>query len=482
MKRITFFFIIVIHCGAFSLSAQSGLTTHFLGRNPYANIENPALNLDMKGYFGFPAFSNFNLTLTNTAFHYKNLFDLDKEGYPTLVKPNKFVDKLSQNNNWLNFSLNEEILGFGFRTNFLFFSLSYRLKLETFTNFSKDIFGFFVYGNMHYSGADNPARMKANLSLNLYQEVSLNVQATIGKRLFIAARPKFLMGLTNITTDKLNANIYTNPEDLSIAADYNLDMMATLAFPQLTVDHDKFNFNSNYRHRLLSQNRGFAIDLGAIFEISRHFGVGLAVNDLGFINWNSPAVRIRSSLGDQGAFYRDGQFFFNGLSGEQISELSNKETRNQFFDTLQAYFPIDLENASMGKKMLTTKVNIEGYFKLNDHHKFILLFQNYINPHFYYPKLTIAYNGRFGRVLDLAVHYSIMPSNYGNLGLGLGLELGPVYLYLATENLISLCSPLNGNTLNAQIGFCFKIKESRKRIKTDDDNLINTQEENIQEP
>ena len=459
MKRI--YITVFIALSVIGLHAQTDITTFFMRDNPYSNHENPASYMPFKGYFGTPLLGNLNANISNTAFHYNNMFKKTAKDSITFTL-DKFVDKLHKNENWLNLSLNEEILGFGFRTKFLFFSFSYRIKVEEYLKFSKDIFELPAKGNMNFLGDDNPANLNLNLSLNAYQEYSFGVQAEIGDRVYIGARPKFLIGLANLKTNQLNAKVFTDPATYDVRVNYDADITAVSAFPILLPNPDHLiDFDLHNWHKTFN-NSGFALDLGGIFRINDHFGVGAAVNNIGFINWKTPGVKLSSSLSDEGEFYHDGEFYFKGLTGEQLLDLIDDP--KAFFDTLRQYFPIYSEKYVSGMKWLNTRFNIEGYFQLNPAHRFSALFQGTVIGKSFYPRFTLAYSGKFGNVFELCVNYSVMPSSYSNLGVGFGLTLGPVYLYAATDNIIGACMPLNTNTLNAQIGLAFKFGKVPEKV------------------
>jgi len=463
MKKIYIFILIIL--SNICLSAQTDITTYFMRSNPYSNHENPASYLPYNGYFGF-LIGNPNINFSNTAFHYNSMFRRDANGFPVEFTTNKFIDKLHKTENWLNFSLNEEIFGFGIRQNFLFFSVSYRIKVEEYFKFSKDIFELTFKGNMNFLDKDNPANLNANLSLNAYQEISFGIQAEVGKRIYIGARPKLLFGLANINTNKLNVQVFTDPTSYDITMNYAADITAVTAVPSL-FSGDSTLVKIQYEDwRNIFKNVGYAIDIGGFFRINDYFGVGAAVNNIGFINWKIPGVRISSELSDQGQFYDNGSFFFNGLTGEQIINLVNNENgyRKEFLDTLLQYFPVNSDTYISGKKWLNPRFNIEGYFQLSPAHRFSAFFQGTIIGKSFYPRLTLAYSLRLGNILEVCANYSIMPSSYSNLGVGVGFSLGPVYLYAATDNIIGLCTPFNTNMLNAQVGLAFKWGKTPEKV------------------
>jgi hypothetical protein len=427
--------------------------------NPYYSSINPAAFTPYKGYFSIPCIGNLNVEFTNTAFRYHKLFKTDKEGYPTAITINQFVESLHQKQNWLNLSVNEEILGFGFRIKFLFFAFSYRMKMDGYFQFSKDLFGLPILGNMNY--VENPADIDLNLNANVYQEFSLSVQAQIGKRLYLGVRPKFLLGIANLKTTALNAQIFTDPDTYDISMKYEADMAATLAFPNLRIDENGkpvVDFDVQDWRNLL-KNKGFAFDAGAIFRLNDHWGVGASINDIGFINWETSGIRYTSQYAGNEQLLKDGNFYFSGLTMEQLTELMDNS--NEFFqkltDSLKSYFPLTGENFIQGTQWLNGRFTAHAYFEWTKMLRITTLFQGtFVGKKSFIPKFTIAYSGRFGRILDLCAHYNIAPSNYANFGVGLGLGLGPIYLYLATDNLFAFIRYKDARSLNAQFGLSFR--------------------------
>lgn len=459
---ITFVFI------SLSGLAQESITHHFMRLNPYRQTVNPASFTPYKAYIGIPGIASLSVGVHNSAFRYRNLFRTDRNGYPVAITPETFVNHLRPKNNWLNVTLNEEILGFGFRAKRLFFTFSYRIKMEEHFRFSKDLFAFPVKGNMSYLGQGNPADIDLNLSLKAYQEFSIGIQAQVNDRLSIGIRPKLLMGLAYVKSNELNARIYTDPESYAMTLHYKADIDAGLAIPikirdggeSIELDFDNFRISDAFR------NMGFALDLGATYRFNDHLGIGLSVSDLGFISWKTPGIKIESQVADEGQFYRDGGFFFNGLTANQIETLIQDDGYlKDFGDTLLSYFPVHInETENTTISMLNAKIAAEVYYQINPKHRFTAYFQGNIIGKTFFPRLTLAYNANLVGVFDLCAHYTVMPGSYGNLGLGVGFNLWPIYLYFATDNIFSAVNPLSGRNVNAQVGLVVKWGKVRENI------------------
>ena len=58
-----------------------------------------------------------------------------------------------------------------------------------------------------------------------------------------------------------------------------------------------------------------------------------------------------------------------------------------------------------------------------------------------------------------------------NVGAGLGLRLGPIQLYAATDNVLAAFSPMNSSMLNVQMGLMVNLSDKKnKKIKSKTDN------------
>lgn len=458
MKINKFYIAVAFIIAAMPLFAQEGNTQNYMRFNPYSNSSNPAHFTPYNGYFGFPALSNFNLSLTNTAFRYRKLFATDSRGYPVTLTADKFVNSLKKNGNWLNIHLNEEILGFGFRIDRLFFSVSFKTKIDGYLRFSKDLFAFPIKGNMLYLGENNPADISIDASVNAYQELSLGIQAEVTPRLYLGFRPRLLMGIANFHTKALQAKIFTDPTDYGITLNYNADMIFVAALPiHISADNNLELITEPPFHNAF-RNFGFAMDLGGVYRINDHMGVGLSLTDFGFIRWKTQGVRAVSQLSDQGSYYQNGNFYFNGLTSQQIADLiDNENYLNEFLDTVAAYFPLELESFTGRTTYLNAKLGAEFYYQINPRHRFTAHFEGSILGKRFFPRMTLAYNANLGNnIVDLCAHYTIMPHSYGNIGFGLGLNLWPVYLYFTTGNLLSYVTPLSTKHINFQFGLVFK--------------------------
>ncbi|MDR1345165.1 MAG: DUF5723 family protein [Bacteroidales bacterium] len=437
------------------LQAQVSSPAGFMHYHPLFSGDNPARFTHANGYVGLPGYSNLQIKLLNSLVKLNHMLRYDHEGYPTAIDLDNWVDKLKLNNNWLRFELNEELIGFGFREKFLFFTVSFNFHADAGLKASKDLFGLFVKGNMNYLG-DQTAELKAMVNANAYTELSLGVQAQVNKRIYIGARPRLLFGLAQVRTKSLEASVHTNPETYDVTLKYSADAEARSVLPLLAEDNTLQFGQFNVADMLgkMGKNMGFAIDLGAVYRINQRFGVELSVHDLGFIRWRTEGVRFQSAVQNGGNFYENGSFKLSGLTSDIVKAILNQDNKplNNFIDSLSSYFPNDLKQTTGSwTTMLNTRIHIGGYFDLTPKHRFMVQMQGLIIGKSFLPAVTVAYSGRISDFFDISVPYTIMPGSYDNLGLGIGFNIYGLYLYAATQNALFMRRGL-GSQLNLQLG------------------------------
>ena len=447
-------------CFSLKLFSQSVGITDFMRLNPYSGKNNPACFMPYNVYVGIPAISNMNFCVYNSGLHINKFVARDKQGKIVGFTPNRFVNSLSKNN-WLNTDINLEMLGFGFRMGKSFFSLSYQFKMEERFRYSKDLFRFIFQGNLAQDNNGNylyteatPAVLEISPNLNVYQEIGIGFQRQMSNNLYIGVRPKMLFGLINFHTDNFQAKIWTNPDDFTIYGNYNVAMKAASVIPFYKTENGEIILNTesffDYRglaRHIFSKNLGFAIDLGAVYRINQQIRVSASVTDLGFIRWKGTPLQMGVKSMD--VEWKE----FSGFTSEQIMNF----IRNGFgfnFDSLinTVNNNLYLEPAKNYSTSLTSKVMLDCYFDLTPSNRFIVQGKGYILGKNFLPQLTLAYNGTFFNILDVVVSYSMMKKSFTNLGVGLGLRIGPLHLYTGTDNVFAAVNLLNAKKINATFG------------------------------
>lgn len=455
LKKIVSTLIVGVCC-VLTVNGQALDVTHFMRLSPFQHNDLPSSSTIYNGYVSLPV-GDLQLGLNVGAIRYKNLFETNEEGYPTVLTATKFVNSLAPKN-YIGFNEDLELFGFGFRImDNYFLTVDYRQRASMDFIYSKDVFGLPIYGNMAY--VDNPANLDLSFNFNAYQEIGVSFRHKVNDRISWGVRPKLLFGIANVNTQQLSAQISTDPTDYSITMTYAAAMRAAAIVPYTMAfnPQDGFQFNMDLGGipENAFKNFGLGIDLGFSYQLMESLGLSVGVLDLGFINWKTSTMSMSSNTGDSGSMYNDGSFTFSGLTPSQIQALMDGQGVSGMLDTIAKYFPLDVVPTDKYSTALTPRVVLQADYEFAKHHRVSAATQFRFTKNFFQPSLTLAYDGCFFNTIDVCVAYTIQRHSYDNLGVGLGLNLGVLNIYAGTQNIIAAFSVRNASQLTATAGFVF---------------------------
>lgn len=457
MKKVLLFTVLIT---TFYLPfAQQLDFTHFL-RYQSQYYTDPAKLPDSRVYITVPALGNVHFALQNSSFRYKNLFKTDAEGYPVVITPNKFVNSLAEKNNYFNFSLSEEIFGFGFRTKRLAIGFDYRIRVNMDLSYSRDLFGFFINGNMNYLGESNAAKMDMGLLVNAYNEISVSAAYHL-KKFSFGIRPKLLLGLANVQTQKASAQIHTNPEDYSVYLKYNADILASYTIPsQWTIDLENMKFDfpmegfrASQVMRDMMKNRGIGLDLGVRYTPIENLTVAASMLDFGYIRWNVNTYRMSSQIQDGGKYYDNGGFLFQGLTMDDVEDIrtGNFDTKG-LADSLKTYFPLEKSKSSSYSFVLQPRYILQVDYDLLKSLRFSVVAQGHYLNHSFRPSFTLAVDKELFDIIDVCMAYTVSKKSYDNIALGLALRFGAIHVYLGTQSIMPVLDVTNLSKITLTAG------------------------------
>lgn len=429
-KMYRFLIVTALVCSSLLTKAQNdGLGLTLLPQMPYMNYYNPGITVPYNGMFGF-AISNINYSMYNSSISYKNIFGEDE----SVIDAVKFVNSL-KDRNVVNANISLDYMNIGFRVKKLFFNIDWRMRITEEFSYSKDFVGFFVFGNGHYMGEDNPCNFNLGIDMSVYHEMGISAQYSLNDKLTFGIRPKILSGVANATFDNEETKIFTDPETYAISADVDLNVhMASLIEGDIheLSDVGKMIDSIQMSDMLdFGENLGFGIDFGASYKFNDNFGVAAGVYDLGYIKWTDAKVKkvyktdvtINDALFDDYHDLTNMELDFESMLNDIIDEVWGDEL---------------LENGAEYKTYLRTRMMLQGYYELHPMLRVTALGQVYFVKGNVYPAMTLAYSGNFWNILNLTVNYTMSNYTGSSLGAGLGLHLGPLNFFAVTDNILSV--------------------------------------------
>lgn len=288
---------LLIAAAALTGSAQVR-TSYFVESNTFRNQFNPAFAPNY-GYLRLPVVGGFNFNLDGTlSINDFIIQNPNGQGLTTILSGNvsekEALKGLSKHMNSFNFNTNLNLLGFGAYTknHKNFWSVDMNLHAEAALDIPYDFFAFLKSVDSGESAKDF-----SNLQLlaQSYADIGFNYSFPIMENLYIGARAKFLIGLAHANAKMTNFKLVTSDQEWSaeMQAEMDLYVSGLSARENQTLDEVFDNFDPAGIKG--ASGYGFAIDLGATYNILENLQVSVAVNDLGFISWGNSACFATSS-------------------------------------------------------------------------------------------------------------------------------------------------------------------------------------------
>ena len=398
---------------------------------------------------GLPIISSDYFNVSNSGFKYSDLIKHRSQDDSLVVDYNNMLSKLKKNN-YLTLATQIDLLSFGFAVKKNYFSFNMTEKVDLRFSYPKSFMEFIDKGNGGLLGQ----QVNFNLGINAthYREYGFGYSRKINDKLTIGGKFKYLYGMENVSTEKSDVSLTTNPNDFAITAKANIKINTS------GLDTGSFNnFNvSNYAFK--KKNNGMGIDLGAVYKYNDKFTFSASVIDLGFIKWQQSVTTYQSAN-------PNANFNFQGLDVNQLIKTdSTNNLSKTVTDSLKKTFKIDTVHKTYTTR-LTSKIYLSAKYNLTEKINVGILFYGEIFDQTLHPGVALSYNQRVGRWLGFSLSYSMYNRSYNNIGLGLSHNLGPVQIYIVSDNVLGAIFPQNTKNINLRTG----INLTFGRIKNDKD-------------
>lgn len=478
MRKI-YKYLIVMALVSFSFASKAqndGFTFTLLPHIPFSNYYNPGVRVPYNGIAG-GIFSNFNLSVYNSTLKYRDIYSIKPDG-TEVIDGVQIVNSLKEYDNYLNMNMSLDLINAGFRFNDKWFiNIDWRFRMNTDFQYSKDFLGFFILGNGHYLGKDNPCDFNVGVKANAFTEFAVALQYDVNEHLTVGIRPKFLNGIANLTVTNDETRIYTDPETYAISADMDLDIQAASVLKMdisRIRDIDKV-VDSMSAHNIfaINENVGLGVDLGASYIANEHWGVSGGIYDLGYIKWRNSKVK---KVEKTDVSINEGLF-------DDYHELTDMELdfESMLDDVVDAVWGNDsLVDGDDYKTYLKTRLMLQGYYEINPMVRFTAIGQLYTVMGKMRPALTVAYSGTFWDHLDLTLNYTMSKYTGSALGLGVGVHAGAFNFFIVSDNILAMTKVAKPTVEFAtaykasgiRTGIVFTIGKYQRHVPSADDDFI----------
>ncbi|KYG79036.1 hypothetical protein AWN68_05225 [Roseivirga echinicomitans] len=325
----------------------------------------------------------------------------------------------------------------GYKTKNGAYSLFANARASIDLRYGKDLMEFLANGNSNRIGAE------INLSdtrifANTYHEIGIgHAHKFLEDRLTVGARVKMITGLFHASTaEGASGTLYTNEIDNSWRVSLQNATINTAGL-DLLMNSDDYESNATSSYAMSNQNKTVAFDLGAKFKVLDWLTVEAAMNDIGTINWKE---QVRN--------YNTADTTVT-ISGIQLRGLENSS--DSFKDSIQNKFRSN-ETQKEFSTSLPMKTYLAASLFLTSRDKFtVIAFNNHVFKEID-PSFAVAYNHTVNKFTFGVLGSYRGPQNEVNLGLNLATDIGPMQLYLATDNMLISNKPEQYSKMDFRFG------------------------------
>jgi len=420
-----FLFFAIILIGT-KLHAQNDLLLYNMSSIPQSNNMNPALMPDCNRNSGL-LLSSFAINLHQFPYVLSDIPQHDD--HPAL---NLDLNKVFENSHKWNTQEARgqwEYFRYGERKRNSYFNLTFTTKSFLYSEYSKEFANLVRNGNPIISSPKTQVGSYWS-NYSMYQEIAFAYAYRFKNKLNIGIRPKVLMGITNLSSDRTTIGL--SPDSTG--------HQSVLSSPLVVHSTALDLFPTN--------NVGFAFDFGMNYDINQRVSVSFSASDLGFIRWSQGVT----NLNDQGM----GNKVFNSIPlSNLVAGNYDKFKVGKMIDTLKTAYGSATDTTQAYTNQLINRYYLSGKYQLDAFDDVTALYRGEWFNNRMHSSYSFAFNRYFSRILSLSANYSILERSYFNIGLGGSVNIHQVQFYFVTDNLPGLLAHSKPNDFTFRAGLAF---------------------------
>ncbi len=458
MKRVFVLFAIL---AVSSIKAQSNFTQYQLNNTAQSQYLNPAFRSSSKVGVSVVPFSNFfNLQILNTGFALDDALTPRENSDSLDLTPDNLLDKLNDVN-YLDINFRSELFGLVVTTKKTTVNFTMGTVVNSGFSYPKDLLRLAFYGNGSEQFLGKRASMD-NLGIDAlaYFESGIGFNRKFGDKLVLGAKFKYLIGVGNIQTEKLQAGLHTDSITYELEADFSGTI--NTANPQAFQSNvSSFNPFSIIGALSGAGNNGYGFDLGATYKLTKKVRLSASLIDLGAINWREEVTNYN---------IEEAKYKFRGIDLFQYLVDTNAVSED-ILDSITALATVQESNNSYSTR-LYSKAYLGASFNVVKALNLGLVWYNSFNPVRYITGLNLSANLKLRHWVSASANYSVYNYRDSNLGLGLSLRMGPIQSFVMTDNIIAVLRPESTKNLHLSFGFSIQVGKSYEYDKNDEEMTI----------
>ncbi len=446
MKSTPKFAIALVVCIMSTTSAmtQSSYSGYFIDGYLYRYTINPAI-ANKKSYIALPALGNHNISLKGNLALTDVLYQINNQTV-TFLHPDLSTNEVLKNiedNNQLGLNVKMQLLSAGFKAFNGYNTIGFSARGNAYISVPGELF------RMAKEGVTNKTYdiSALNSHLDAFFELSLGHTHQISEKFHVGATLKVLIGGGNLDAQFNKAELVLDEDEWIITLDAQVE--SSMKGFKYETDINENTNNSYVSGANLDDigfinGRGFAVDLGMLYQPNDNISLSASVVDLGFIQWNNNVVA--TTHGEK--VFKSGDYIFNV---DENQENNFDDEIQRIGNELTALFELNnTGDQGVISKGIGTTINLGSSYTLPSYKKltFGLLSTTRLQKNFNWTDVRFSLNWTPCNSFS-----GSLASGYGSLGASLGgivnVQLKGFNLFVGMDQIIGKISkqyiPLSGD-------------------------------------
>lgn len=426
-----------------TISAQDIHTGYFSNAFLLQSSANPATFSEANFVIGVPGISNGSFGIQWPL----SLSEILKKGEDDSLRISlPFISDNLQEKNAFSMDIRNQIFHLGMKVGAkknVFIYVGDELVVNTGLQFSNELINYFTKGNANFIGQELSFEDE-KFEITAYNSLYLGSAVKVNEALNVGARIKFLRGIANVHTEKMNLGFFTDSTSLPLyATTLSSDVMIQTSGYGAVEDTVFFD---------PMLNQGFAFDVGASYQYNDQLLLSFALNDIGQINWAEENNEYYTTGGEV-------TFTFEGLtqtsSGAEDLQAQMEEITDSLINVMQPY-----KTTGSYTTKLAPNLFLGAEYALNDKHHLSLLYHRRKKIDAGFNVLSLGYQYQMSKSFQLLASYQNL-SGINNIGTGFVWSPGALQLHMIVDNMM-VADVFDAKNLSFQMGLSLFLGKAKK--------------------
>ena len=458
-----------------SAFAQMPSTLYFMDQNPLIHNFNPSFQPTDKMYIGMPGLSLVSVNAGNSKLAFEDIYvprTIDGKNTTVLFLHPEAKNELRNVMNKISprdrifADYNVQLLNFGMRIkdkSYVSFSFSNRMEMNTIL--PRELFKAALMSEENGSDSEYSFGLgKFSSTMNCYSELAFGYSYAFSDRFQVGAKLKYLIPHAGYRTDFKDIDLYVSKDEWRFTGDGEID--ASMPGLEIYQDEagkiDSVDFNDDVKSGDFTKSKGagVALDFGVTYTPIKSIKLSASVLDLGFVHYGKELHKVK----------KQGDFIYNGLKYgiDDIHERDSADLWDPYKEMLDNMYVVDESEGY--NSMLTAKALLGVEYSFYENKMSVgALSKTYFLSGCASEEIMLAYNYRPSRIVEATASYTVTNGMFSNIGLGVNLNLGPVNLFLAADQIPLRYAKGGGKTIptrtraaNFAMGLNFLIRDKAR--------------------